>query len=272
MKFSHEQPKVHEFQKCEEHGKDLNLFCLNPECKKPICRSCLKKEHKKHEITEIEDQEKEALMKEVMKIKMNLEAKVNIISTAKIDITKRMNAFVADLNKTEEEIVSHIDKMIKEAEGQKRIENIHINDELSAMNSNIELLSSIKQNIEDEEDISYKGIMNHRDTVAENSEHNTKNLSGVLSFGYPVYLVDKSSEKYTFGTVKTEEITINLPEPERLSHENIHKIPTITNASQLKCSGTLFRLVKICSLFGEITNKQYDKFQVMFNRVKGTQW
>ena len=251
-KSTQEQPKAHEFQKCEEHGKELNLFCLDPECKKPICRNCLRKEHKKHEITDIEDQEKDALMNEVMKIKMNLEAKVNIISTAKKDITERTNAVIADLKKKKEAIVSRIDKIISEAEGQNRLENIHIDDELSAMNSNIELLSSIQQNIEDEEDMSYEGIMSHRDTVTGVSEHNTKNLSGARSFRYPVLFVDKSSADVTLGTVKTEEISITLPEPERLSLEDIHKISAIPNASQLKCSGILFCLAKIlCSLSGD---------------------
>ena len=50
--------------------------------------------------------------------------------------------------------------MINEAEGQNRLENIHMDDELSAMKSNIELLSSIQQNIGDEEDMSYEAIMN----------------------------------------------------------------------------------------------------------------
>ena len=243
-KSTQEQPNAYEFQKCDDHGKELNLFCLDPECNKPICRTCLKKEHKKHEMTEIEDQEKEVLIKEVIKIKMNLEAKMNIISTAKMDITKRTNAVVADLKKTKGEIVSRIDKMINEAECQNRLENIHIDDELSAMNSNIELLSSIQQSIEDDEHMTYEGIMSHRDTVVGISEHNTENLSGVRSFGYPV--LTKSPTEGTSGKIKTEEISIILPEPERISHENIHKIPTIANASGI-----------LISLFEEIPNKQY---------------
>ena len=132
---------------------------------------------------------------------------------------------VADQKKTKEEI----DMMIKKIDDQNRIENIRIHDELSAMNSNIELLSSIQQSIEDDEDMSYEGIMSHRDTVVGISEHNTENFSGLRSFGYPV--LTKSPTDGTLGKIKTEEISINLLEPERISHENIHTIPTITNAS-----------------------------------------
>ena len=203
-------------------------------------------------------------MNEVMKIKMNLEAKVKIISTAKKDITEKTNSVILDLKKTKEEIVSRIDKMINEAEGQNRIENIHIDDEVLAMNSNIELLSSIQQNINADEDISYEGIMNHRDTVAGVSEHNTENLSGVRSFGYPVYLVDKSCADVTLGTLKTEEISITLIESEDVSLESIPKIPTITNVSQLKCSGIVFCLAKSCAPFRDSYNT-IDFIAMFFN-------
>ena len=99
-----QQPTVHEFQKCKKHGKELSLFCLEPECNKPICRTCLKKEHKKHEITEIEDREKEVLLRDVVKVRKNLEAKIEIFSATKKDATERRNVVVSDLKKTREEI------------------------------------------------------------------------------------------------------------------------------------------------------------------------
>ena len=249
-KSSQKQPKAHEVQKCVDHGKELsNLFCLNPECNKPICRTCLRKDRRGHNVTEIEDQEKEALMKDVMAIKMNLEAKVKIMSTAKNNITEKTNAVVADLKKTKKEI----DKMIEEIEDNNKRGDIHIYDEISAMNSNIELLNSIQQSIEDEEDPTYEGIMNHRDTVAGVSEHNTENLSGMRSFRYPV--LNKSPVDVILGTLNREEFSITLQEPEHLSHEKIRKIPTITNASQLKCSGSLFCLGEILFSLERFINK-----------------
>ena len=80
------------------------MFCRDPECNTPICKTCLKKEHKKHDFPEIEDQEKDLLMQEVVKIMMNLEAKVKIISTAKKkDITDKTKAVMAELMKNKEE-------------------------------------------------------------------------------------------------------------------------------------------------------------------------
>ena len=217
------------------------MFCLEPECNKPICRTCLKKKHKKHEITEIEDREKQVLSRDVVKIRNNLEAKVEIISASKKDITERRNVALSELKKIKEEIVSWIDRLIKEAEGENRLKSTHIDDDLSAMKSNLDLLSSIQQNIESEEDMSYEEIMNHRDTVIGISEHNTKNLSGVRSFEYPVFAAGRYCREENLGSITTEEIKISLPEPENLHSTKIKEEPRIiANASQLKCSGVRF--------------------------------
>ena len=61
-----EQQTPSEFEKCEEHRKELNLFCLNSECYKAVCRTCLRKKHKKHDIIDIEEHEKETLMRDTL--------------------------------------------------------------------------------------------------------------------------------------------------------------------------------------------------------------
>ena len=50
------------------------------------------------------------------------------------------------------------------------------------------------------------------------SEHNTENLSGFRSFGYPVLFTDKSPAEYTFGTVENRRnYHYFTTEPEHLS-------------------------------------------------------
>ena len=85
-KSPQEQPKVHEFQKCKEHGKELNLFCLDPVCNKPICRTCLRTKHKRHDVIEIEEQQKDVLIGKVATTQMNLETKVKMLSEVKRNI------------------------------------------------------------------------------------------------------------------------------------------------------------------------------------------
>ena len=263
-KSSQQNTTPYEFQKCKEHGKELNMFCRDLECNRLICRTCLKKEHKKHDFTEIEDQEKDLLMQDVVKIKVNFEAKLKIISTAKKDITNKTKAVIAELMKTKEEINLHIDKMIKESEEQNSLGNMHIDNEVSAINSNFDLLSSIQQNIESEEDMNYEEIMNNRETLIGISEYNDKNLSGVRSFGYPVLVMDRSLVEGILGIIKTDEVTIILPEPENPIHTKISETPAtkIINASQLKCSGILSCFYFVLSLDRLLVNthQQYSEF------------
>ena len=133
--------------------------------------------------------------------------------------------------------------MIKEAEGQNRVENRQLDNEFSVMKSNLEVLISIQQNIESEEDMNYEEIMNNRETLIGISEYNTKNLSGVRFFQYPVLFAACrfSAEEY-LGSITTEEIKVSLPEPESLpSAKTKEELPRIIeNASQLKCSGIHF--------------------------------
>ena len=170
-KSSNGQPATHEFQKCEEHGKELNMFCLEKECKKPVCRSCLRTQHKRHDITDIEELEKETLMKKVASIETSLEAKVSAISEAKTSTANKTQKVIKEMKKKKEEILSHIDKIIEETEEQNYVENLRMDDELSAMKSKLDLLKSIRQNIEKERTLSYEEIMNNQEALKGIEEH-----------------------------------------------------------------------------------------------------
>ena len=112
-KSTQEQPKAYEFRKCEEHGKELNLFCLDPVCKEPICRTCLRTKHKRHDVIEIEEQQKDVLIGKVVTIQMNLETKVKMLSEVKRNIDEKTNMVIGEIKKKKEEINREFDKMIK---------------------------------------------------------------------------------------------------------------------------------------------------------------
>ena len=164
-KSTKEQPIPYEFQKCEEHGKELNLFCRTSGCNKPICRICLRKQHKEHDVIDIEEQEKEVLMKLLKQIWFNLGAKLSILSVTKRDIQVKANAAIEEIKRKKEEIDKACEKMIKEVEGQNKVDEMHIDNEISAINSNIELLSCLDQNIDAEEEMTYEEIKNNQETV-----------------------------------------------------------------------------------------------------------
>lgn len=39
---------------CVKHGRDISLFCNEPGCQKAICQLCLVKEHKKHDVLDLQ--------------------------------------------------------------------------------------------------------------------------------------------------------------------------------------------------------------------------
>ena len=247
-KSSKEQQTAHEFQKCEEHGKELSLFCKEPDCGKPICRLCLRKHHKRHDVVDIEEQEKETLMRDLLRIDMNLGTKVEMMSQAKKNIGERTKSVIEKIKTKKEEFDGHFQKMIKEAEGQNQLQNMLIDDEVAAMNSNLELLRSLRQNFENEEEVSHEEIMNNQETVRGIFENIHANLSGERSFGYPVITMARSSAEEVLGEVTQDGITVYLPDV--LKQIEAQLIPrTIKDATELKCTGTLNFLHKPVYLY-----------------------
>ena len=243
-KSSQEQPPVHEFQKCEEHGKELSLFCKETDCGKPICRLCLRKHHKRHDVVDIEEQEKETLMRDLLRIDMNLGTKVQMMSEAKKNIGERTKSVIEEIQKKKEEFYKHCEKMIKDVEGQNRLQNMLIDDEVSAMNSNLELPRSLKQNIENKEEIIHEEILNSRDTVKGIIENINSNLSGERLFECPVIPMGGSSAEEFLGEVTQDKITVSLPK----QMEGILIPRAIKDATELQCTGTFkFHIEKLSS-------------------------
>ena len=233
-KSSQEQSTAYEFQKCEEHGKELNLFCKEPECGKSICRLC---HHKRHDVVDIEEQEKEVLIDDLVRIDMNLETKVEMMSQAKMNIGKKTQSFIEEIKRKREEFDSHFPKIIKEAEGLNKVHKLLIDDEVSAMNSNLELLRSLRQNIDIEGEISHEEIMNNQKRVRGIIENVNANLSGKRSFAYPIASLDECSVDEFLGNFIRDEITVSLPDLQKQIEGQLS--PTaIKDATELKCTGT----------------------------------
>ena len=231
------QPTTIEFEKYEEHGMELrNLFCKEPGCGMPICRLCLTKYHKKHNIIHIEAQEKDILMRHLMKTDTNLETVVEILSKAKKNIGERTQSVIDKIKKKKEEFDRHFENIIKEAEVKNQLQNKQIDDEVSAMNSNIELLRSLTQNIENEEEISHEEIMNSQETLRGIIENFNVNLSGERSFEYPVMTMAGSSANEILGVVTQDKVTVSMPDLSKEIEGQL--VPrTIKNATELKCTG-----------------------------------
>ena len=219
------------YDRCKDHGKELSLFCQEPDCQIAICQSCLLKYHKKHDAVELEEEMKQSVIVEVEKIRKNLNSKMLLISSVKEDIEKKTEESINELRRKQEEINRQIEEMINKALETKRETNLHLDDEISAMNVNVVLLDNIFQNIERKDEINYEEIAGIQEMVKEIHENNMKHFSGTRNFRYPKILMDQDIVKSLKKAVLSEDITIDLT-------KNINPGDvSITSASDVHCSG-----------------------------------
>ena len=54
------------FEICREHVRDLSLYCHEEQCGKVICQLCLLKEHRMHDVVDIEEVETQKLREQEM--------------------------------------------------------------------------------------------------------------------------------------------------------------------------------------------------------------
>ena len=238
--------------KCKKHGKELVLYCTEELCQKSICISCLKTDHAGHKWTEIENQTKEVLLRDVKDIKKNMEAKVEMISKAKRDVFEKTDRCMKELKKTKDELygcIEQIDKMLEETESHSNETNLLADIKLSGMRTNIAHLNNILINSGD--GTGYETIMNHRETVKRIVENNKENLSGSRSFPFPVFTAGRLPVEMV-GHMTRGEISLFLPDHEQPQAElpDPGLVPDLEKTrqtllprqkpvlSKLKCTGT----------------------------------
>ena len=193
-------------ERCEKHGKDSALYCMEEMCQKAVCISCLKVDYKKHEVLDIEEKEKELLMRTVKKIKNDLIEKLNLISETKKDIAGKTHLCVDEL----EEIGNAIQNMIEEAKrifSQTKEESDGV---CSTIQTSVDLLNNIQKNIEGEDGRNNEAIKSYRETVLGIMENHKHDLSGTKSLKFPAY---------NGNGLSTESISERLTEEEIVSHK-----------------------------------------------------
>ena len=178
----------YEYGKCAEHQKELILFCRESECQKAICTTCLKVVHKRHDVTEIEDEKKEIIMKNIESFTESLQTKIRLISRAREDVEKEADLCIKELINERDEIAKKFDKTVEES--RENIEKIRtlVRDELSAMNETLIVLNDMKESIQIVEENTYEDIMSKLDTINGIEENIKVNLSGTREYLYSEYI------------------------------------------------------------------------------------
>ena len=228
-----------DLERCEEHGKELNLFCREPGCQKYICISC-SEQHKKHNIQNSEDM-KSDLLNEMNLLIENLESRIKLGSDMKKDVSMKTKECIANLEKKKEELIDHINNMIAEAENEGKETIHHVDDVVSTMNEKLTLLCSMKQNFESVERIN---LRKHQETFRAIAAHSNRDLTGTKTFWYPKFIAGRAPVEAAIGTVTRTDInTLNAPSESRdilwNSNENSKGLKTVKllDAEKIKRTG-----------------------------------
>ena len=217
---------IPEFAKCEEHEKELNLFCQSPGCEKPICRICLRQHHREHDVIDIEEHLKNDLLKDVSSTVNMFDQKVEILFNVKADITERCNETVEALERKRKEINDAIDEMKGEVKKMNEEENLRVDNEVSTMKSNIEHLRVITQTTENKKETSHEEILNKKEAVLEIKAY----LSGDKVLNFPDFIPGRFSVEEFTGRIVRREVIWNLQES---APYRIPRLPQLTTGMRM---------------------------------------
>ena len=226
-KKKNEKNEIRKVDTCPEHRKDIIFFC----------KTCLTKEHKKHNVIEIEQKKKEELLKYIEAIKKNLTEKIPILSQAKEDVQEKTKVTVNNLKKAKQEVNTKFDVMIKEAENNMKDAVTRLDGDVGIINENILLLDQMKRNIATD----MEGLTDGEETVEEVINTMMVNICGTKKLNFNTFQPNKN---INYGKFDEEEMTIVLPEISAVEESTGpgKPIPIVTDASELKWKGKIRKI------------------------------
>ena len=140
-------------EKCEEHGKELSLYCKRAGCEKPICLKCLTKYHREHDVIDMEEEAKEAFLIKVKSLVSSLEIKQKKIEALKEDLHSVKLEYSRELQRSQKEIISQIKERFDTLHGmfndQVKRTNSALEDDKKSIQHHLEILDGIENNIMD---------------------------------------------------------------------------------------------------------------------------
>ena len=189
---------MQEVTRFPDHGKELTLFCKEPQCQTLICSVCLTKRHRKHDIVDADENKKEELL-------TSLTSAIESLSFKKDQITTVQNAEESKnddcLQKLTEEkrstpnmVRNKYNSLIADALKQKGVSSSRRGNEMTLLEENLVLLNNIKQYV-DEETLSAGDVKNYQDTVDSITQHTDYALLGPRTYEFIEYTENKDRER-----------------------------------------------------------------------------
>ena len=131
-----------------------------------ICSRRLTRNHKKHEVVDIEQEKSVELQRTIEKVKKNLKARIGKVVTAKQVIEQKIEIAVVKLMNQKQEIIEKFDDMIQQIKDESRDVYTTFDEDVSTMRENLVLLQSLEENVNRDDAETYEEIINKLETVA----------------------------------------------------------------------------------------------------------
>ena len=153
-----QKQKEREIAKCEEHGKELTLYCRCNGCQTAICSKCLTASHRKHDVVDIEERQKEIEEKQVKDLiaKITMESvEMTIKKKAIADVKEEIYDFYATYSKelatSQEKLVNQIrerfDVLKKNLDDHTSVIVQDIDKDITSIDQHLEVINGIKMNV-----------------------------------------------------------------------------------------------------------------------------
>ena len=204
------------------------------------------KDHRKHDVLNIEEKMKDDLLQNVDDLRKKLEIRKQIGIEIKKDLAMKAEKCIEVLGKRKDELVDHINTMITEAKEIKKETEHHVEAEISVVEVNLSRADKMKQDLESKKDPeARRDLKTLVGTVMQISESSDQTLIAAEFLQYPVYQASEASAKTALGSVTRDKLTATTADeiPESLRVGLGHK--SITDASEIKCTGKIPKLCQI---------------------------
>ena len=211
------------FEICEEHSRDLNLYCTESFCQNLICSLCLSLGHRGHDVVDLQQFKEEkckALVRNITSLTEDLKINQVKIMGVRANIEKNMEACRIKIENSKRENIKELTKLLTETyDTLKQNVNEHslevqkkTQEDIHMIDTNLQLLDSIIQSTNPETS-SHENILNDIEVVESIGQEIEENLSGVRSYEYTKYNkghVTKELVEKLCGKLRMKKTTVSL--------------------------------------------------------------
>ena len=224
--------KEEKFDTCEDHNREMSLYCNGLECQMAVCSLCMIKEHKDHEIKDLQEinkEKRETIVNGVTSLKSDLEVKKESFIITKQELDNMTDACITKIRQKKEEYMRIFDELMHGAIEHSREVKKKIEKGIGNIDDNMLLLDNVMENIRH---ATYSGLVRNHEEFKEIIEKSFLQISEVGISKYPGYSESTASNACGNVTLLT------------------------FDSSQLESGGTILNFVKYaCISLNNITSR-----------------